>query len=291
MTEQTKIDILILYSGGLDSFIMYEYAKAKHPTYNIKCVYYDIGHPYAEKEMKALPDFVEIRKLDWLNVEDNTTGKGGLSGNIFIPGRNMLLATAAACQFLPKVIWMGALAGETHEQSTDKNYKFLEHINTTLKYVLRPYYEYAVDDFNTYPSVTFPFADEKWSKKDIVNYALSIGISPDRLMKTSSCLSGGKGNCGKCVVCFRRYGIFAQFCFTEQYNTHPLDVLNNWLIVREMITGTHYDEYRKQEIMPTIMKIFTLLHYIHVDENPPATLIEWVEENIRMLSGDGGMLE
>lgn len=241
----------ILYSGGLDSKIMYEMAKRKFPHAEIVCVWYNIGQGYNYKEQSVLPDFVKIRQVDWLSDDYVPESKeGSNSGNIIIPGRNMVLATLMATQELPDEIWMGALLGETHEQSTDKNYTFLEKINDTLSYVLSP--------FKKNIKVRFPLADSGFGKLEAVQYALSVGVPAKELLTTSSCLSSEKGNCGKCVVCARRWGIFTQLGLDEKYNVHPTKVKENLemfiTIVDGEITGDcHYDEFRRREIVPTLI--------------------------------------
>ena len=60
--------IAILYSGGLDSYILYHYAKITNPTDDIIGVYWDHGQEADEAEQLSLPDFVQVRKVDWLKL-------------------------------------------------------------------------------------------------------------------------------------------------------------------------------------------------------------------------------
>ena len=259
--------IVILYSGGIDSLIMYHFAKQNYSNANIECVYYDIGQPYAYKEIEAINDSgidVSIRKVDWLNINDNTSGKfGSDSGNIFIPGRNLVLASLVASSDQPDQIWMGGLKGEDHEDSTDKNQTFIHLINKTFSYVYKGF---------KVPKLVFPFLDLGFGKYEAVEWAYTNGIlSRDDLVKSSSCLSGTSGKCGVCVVCLRRWGIFSQLGFSEEYTTpnflfHP----NNKKIIIEMletelgIKNGHYDKYRRREIIPALkMKFGNNLKAIH----------------------------
>jgi len=247
------MEILILYSGGLDSLIMKRWAEVNHPDANVRCVWYDIGQEYNEKELQALPDFVEKRSIDWLRPHQELISKeGSSSGSIIIPGRNAVLSTTAASMYLPDEIWLGALLGETHEGSTDKNYTFLDKINEMLYYVHSPYKPNGV-------TVRFPLADAGFGKYEAVEWAFNNGVSTQDILKSSSCLSGEKGNCGKCVVCLRRWGIFKQLGFAESYNVHPLTQDNNIKIIVEMlmyesgmIDNCHYDEFRRREIVPAL---------------------------------------
>lgn len=251
--------ILILYSGGLDSYIMYLYAKAKYPNATIKAIYYDMGHGYAAKEKETLANFVEVKKIQWMEGKTNSVAKDGSnSGDIIIPGRNLLLATLGACQFMPDQIWLGALMGENHAGSTDKNELFVKLLNQTFDYVFSP--------FSVRPIIVCPFLDDKMSKLDIIRWALMNGVSNNELKATSSCLSSDMtktNKCGKCVVCLRRWGIFYQCGFEEECDVHPVLSMsdNNIKMIVEMLKGEiysdyqcHYDFYRRQEILPALSK-------------------------------------
>jgi len=250
--------IVILYSGGLDSLIMNHYAKINFPDSEVKLCYYDIGQEYNFKEIKALPDNVLIRKLDWLNDNVECVSKENTQ-NIMIPGRNLALATLVACQELPDKIWMGALQGEIHDEATDKNYSFLDHINKTLSYVLAPY--------GVEPKVEFPLADAGFGKFESVKWFIENSGSIEELLKSSSCLTKEHDddcdNCGLCIVCLRRWGIFNQLGIEETYIHHPINEMNlaNKKMIKEMLKGElgydcHYDEYRRREIMPALYTFF-----------------------------------
>ena len=252
--NKEAMNILILYSGGLDSLIMARFAEVRYPNAKVTKVFYDIGQPYAAKEIAALPADVIQRKLPWLSPEFTPVGKeGSASGDIIIPGRNMLLATAAACMYLPDEIWMGALQGETHEGSTDKNYPFLNRLNETLAYVLRPFYEGPPWRSKAPAVARFPLADAGFNKLRAVRWALQNGITEAQIKASSSCLSGEPGNCGRCVVCLRRWGIFRQLGIPqEQYNVDPLTTPELSALAHAMVTGNHYDEDRTSEILPAL---------------------------------------
>jgi len=196
-----KKHVVILYSGGLDSFSMYQMAIRTNIDI-LDLVYFDIGHDYAWKEIESMHKMgmtqVKVHKIDW---SPNTVEKDGSdSGSIIIPGRNAVFAQLAASIYQPDEIWMGALKGEDHAGSTDKNQVFLDVMNAQLGYVHSP--------FAKVPRVKFPFIEKGWSKLDMVRTMLNgYGISAEVLMQTSSCLSGDTElPCGRCVVCARMNG-------------------------------------------------------------------------------------
>ena len=130
--------VVVLYSGGLDSCVMLHMAKNDPNIKEVIPVYFDIGHEYAWKEKQQLPEDCIIYDMTWFGAKGQ--GKdGNAMGNIFIPGRNMMFATLAACKFVPDQIWLGACCGEDHNGATDKNEIFREKQNDLLDYVLSPF--------------------------------------------------------------------------------------------------------------------------------------------------------
>lgn len=270
--------ITILYSGGLDSFIMVKLAQSLSYDYNL--VHFDIGQEYNNKEAKAIDDSgfdVEVRKVDWLNASSELFGKQeNNSGNIFIPGRNMVLASLAASIYLPDEVWLGGLKGEDHAQATDKNAKFVQKTNELWSHV------YGV--FDTVPKLVFPLVDQNWGKFEAVEWATHHADIKD-ILKTSSCLSEEPGNCGHCVVCCRRKYIFKQLGFEETYNADPLESISNLKMVIEMLKtpkdakdeDTHYDSWRRREIIPGLYKEF--------DTTNHKTILGILEPKLKLLEG------
>jgi len=252
--------IVILYSGGLDSFIMKKLAESK--GYETKLVHFDIGQGYSKKEMDAIHNSgydVEIRKVDWLRPQQELSGKQeNNSGNIFIPGRNLILSSLAASIYLPDEIWMGGLKGEDHAGATDKNKTFIDKTNDTWSYVYSP--------FDTVPKLVFPLVDQNWGKFEAVRWLYENGhATKNEILSTSSCLSDSESkNCGRCVVCCRRKYIFKQLGFEEEYENDPLTGKDNLNMIIEMLKTdpstpddeVHYDKWRRREIIPGLYKEF-----------------------------------
>jgi hypothetical protein len=161
----------------------------------------------------------------------------------------MMLATLAACKFLPDEIWMGALMGEIHDQATDKNLEYLARQNYILDYVLSPFGKVKV---------VFPFVERKWGKLDVTKWGCQQSMQQE-IIDSSSCMSGESGNCGKCGVCLRRAGIFPQMGMSEYYNVDPWTAPENKKMIHDLIVAeinqddSHYDKYRRDEIIPTLV--------------------------------------
>lgn len=250
--------IVILYSGGLDSFIMHHKAKIDHPDAEIISVYFDHGANYCKREISGLPSFVQIRRLDWLDNNHTTIVQPGRrEGAIMIPGRNLVFATTLACQELPDELWIGALHGETHEKGTDKNYTFLAKLNETLNYVIGPFR-------NKVPMYCkFPLADAKLDKLDSVKWALTHGLTPEELMATRSCHDGSTNKCGGCIQCIKRWAVFGECGFSENYDNHPMKSDFGKSFVKDLINcelglDDYYGEETRAEVIPYIFKYATL---------------------------------
>jgi len=210
--------IVILYSGGLDSLLMYHLAKQRHPNDEVKCVFYAHGQDAEEQELKSLPDFVEVRKIDWLgeNIKPLAKKSDPFAGAIYIPGRNLVFSVLCACQEVADQIWMGTVWDEDNQQATDKNHIFRRKTSELLSYVLSPF----VDNV----TIRFPFVENQWTKEDAVAWALSSGISASEITSSVSCWhQHGDKPCGECKQCLKRMLVFGLNDIKEEYVVHPLD--------------------------------------------------------------------
>lgn len=202
-----KKDIAILYSGGLDSYLMYELAKIINPNDNINCYYFNYGNKICKAEMAHLPNFVQVRNLDWYNLNKDLYAKVGeeSKGKLYIPGRNLVFITLIACQELPDEIWLGSLANEIHETATDKNYIFLNKLQDTLNYTLSP--------FKKDIKIRFPFAEMNFDKNDLVEWSIKNKLNIQEIFNnTFTCFySENLLHCGACHSCFRKYLLAEKF--------------------------------------------------------------------------------
>lgn len=206
--------IVILYSAGLDSLLMHHFAKMWYPDTEIKCLYYKHGADSEDKEIALLPDFVEVRVIDWLGENCKPVSKKSdpFAGNIYIPGRNMVFATLAASQELPDQIWMGVLRDENNEAATDKNSEFLSRVNGLIGYVLSP--------FHYGPRVVFPLDEHGWTKSLALRAALDSGLSVEDVKKTVSCWHFNTEKnlpCGECKQCLKRALVFKSVGLEEEH--------------------------------------------------------------------------
>lgn len=222
--------IVILYSGGLDSFLLKKYANIMYPEAEVKCLYYKHGADSEIQEIKRLPPFVEVRTVEWLGEKIKPLPKkeDPFAGNIYIPGRNLIFASLAACQELPGEIWMGTVWDEDNEKGTDKNEYFRSKTSELLTYVLSPF----IDKIE----LRFPFVELKWTKRDSVRWALENGISKDNIKATVSCWNQkDERPCGECKQCFKRELVFLLNGIAQDYRRDPMKSNNGKQLLRMYI--------------------------------------------------------
>lgn len=248
--------IAVLYSGGLDSFIMYKMAKLQYPNAQIDAYYFDHGNPTAKKEIEKLPDFVQVRKLDWLDETNLPIEQPGRrEGAIMIPGRNLVFGVLLACQELPDEIWMGTLHGETHDKGTDKNWVFLNKMSEVVNYVLGPFRKGKPIRF------LFPLADAGLNKLGEVKWALENGVNIEDLINTRSCHDGSTDKCGACIQCFKRWAVFGALGYCEEYDVHPLQSEFGKQFIFDMLRcelgeDNYYGKDTRAEIVPQLIYLF-----------------------------------
>jgi len=234
--------ITILYSGGLDSFIMYKLAMSNYPDADIKCVYYAHGAESEEFEIASLPDFVIVKRIDWLGKDIRPKAKieDPFAGEIYIPGRNMVFCTLAASQFLPDQIWLGVLRDENNNKATDKNTTFKNLSKSLISYVLSPFLDQC--------DIVFPFDDLGWTKEDSVRWALTHNTTEEELKSTISCWSHNGEPCGRCKQCFKRKLVFSINGISEKFKEDPLNseygfnLAKNFLTAKFLYNTTNTDE-------------------------------------------------
>ena len=217
--------ICILYSGGLDSFTMYHLAKKDNPDCEVEIVYYRHGCESEEAEIALLPTEAKIMTVDWLGQYGITpVPKPGQenAGSFYIPGRNLVFATLAACQFMPDEIWLGPTIVETHPDAVDKNEVFRAKANDVLSYVLSPFKPNGV-------AVKYPLVERGWDKDDEIRWLhQEAGVSLKEIANlTSSCWHNTTGTqCGNCWMCLRRFFYF-QKAVGECPDVHEQDLLSS----------------------------------------------------------------
>lgn len=187
--------IVVLYSGGIDSLALYHYAKKLHPNAEIIAVYYNIGSGESTKEIPLLPEFVEVKNIDWLDNGGSLSIQDKRIGNYFVPGRNSVFVQLAAFQYLPDQVWLGILHGEDTESLKDRRQEFLEMTNNIINYILLDYDKTCI--------VRTPFVEYSISKNDTVPLLIECGVDTSVISSVPTCFSYDTFACGTCAKCFK----------------------------------------------------------------------------------------
>lgn len=225
--------VSIMFSGGLDSMIMYNYAIAC--DLDPVCIYVDLGHPYAHKEKAAMArrsrwmpkvEIIELSTL-WHLIEKRMS-------NQIIPSRNVLLAVIGG-MFSPEV-WLGALDGEQLGKEHDKSPRFFEDTTKLLTF--------TNEFFQPTTTVFAPFG--LMSKSETLEWALEYGVPLEELLATSSCYDGEKGKCGVCLTCVkRRLAFLANGIEEPGYDVPLLDSPYMQELIREIPIAAEKKDYSR----------------------------------------------
>ena len=219
--DAKKQDVILLFSGGLDSFIAYHFLGKP------KCVYFDIGLPICKEEIRV------IRELGIPVIIDtsvNLADREVEGDSKFIPGRNLYYALLA-CKYGDEIY----MAGLRDDVVNDKN----EPIFQEFSRILSVMYDRTI-------KVLSPFWD--MTKADIVKWYLEEVGDIESLIKTGSCYDLTDGNyCGKCRCCFRKW-------VALWINGIKLPFYNRNLIAEyfKKARAGVYDKQRNQNIIKTV---------------------------------------
>lgn len=258
MTSSPKHKIVINYSGGLDSLIMRHYAQITYPDSEIVCIYYKHGAASEAKELSTLPDYVQIRTIDWLNDKCKPVAKkeDPFAGAIYIPGRNLIFASLAACQELANEVWMGTVWDEDNPKGTDKNEHFRSETSNLLSYVLSPF----VDGVK----VRFPFVELEWTKVESVRWALANGLTKEEILNSVSCWEHTDGKpCGQCKQCVKRALVFKLNGFSEECKVDPLEGNYGLNLLQQYLTAyvEHPEETKENRDENNVINMIISAYY------------------------------
>ena len=177
---------ILLFSGGLDSFILYHYLNKP------KTLYFNLGHRYAHKELKVIlpsekpkrPGLVPNTIIDF-----SYTLTEWEKEDAHIPFRNILLAMGASRY--ADIVYLGGVIDDRVNDNTP-----VAHADITA-FISR----YAGREVQ----VRAPFSEMGWSKIDAIRwFKKKYGRKADRLLlSTLSCFHPVEERCMNCPACFR----------------------------------------------------------------------------------------
>jgi len=216
-------NVVLLFSGGVDSYIAYHYLKKP------KTVYFDTGSEYAKQEIavikKLVPDTIIDKSLC-------LTERQSHDKNAFVPMRNLYLAMLAT-HYGDNI----CLAGLKDDVVNDKNEAIFGEFTKLLSVL------------NEKPITVFsPFWD--WTKADVVKWFSEEHpkLVKDLVDVSISCYTPKDGkSCRTCPSCFRKW--------TALWVNDIKTDFNNWNLIAEYHRKAEkgvYDKQRNFNIMRTI---------------------------------------
>jgi len=224
--------MILLYSGGLDSYIAWEFLKRP------KTLYVDLGHRYAALERnairKTIPEtIIEKRRVYLGDVEEE---------DAHIPMRNAFLVLAAA--LYDAEIALVVQKGEM--DIPDRSPEFFAQMSQLLR-TLRGR-EGRV--FTPFPHLT---------KTQMVKWYVEQGLDPEALKRTWSCYKAAppEKHCGRCSACFRRWVALSNNGITEEYQYPPWKWEGVEDYLRRMNAGL-YDAERTEETFRALKRVGVL---------------------------------
>jgi 7-cyano-7-deazaguanine synthase in queuosine biosynthesis len=174
--------MILLFSGGLDSYIAWHYLNKP------KTLYIDLGHRYAAHELemvnKLIPSTIIDTRLNLADWEEKDAN---------IPLRNAFLVMIAS-KYDDDVVLV-VQKGEMN--IPDRSMRFFNYYGDWLSYL-----------WGDGRTVTFSTPFFNMTKTDMVRWYISAGLDTEKLISTRSCYSPGDLPCGNCAACFRRWVAF-----------------------------------------------------------------------------------
>ena len=234
--------LIVLFSGGMDSFAGYLWAKKEFPEFEIEAMYIDYRGTGCIKEMeiakKLIPDVTIVRNV--FNFSGKETG-----GHSFLYARNLYFVTYAS-QFADIIY----LCGLKNSDMLDNNVDF--YLKAT---------EVCSQVKGTNVTVTSPFYTIE--KEEVVDWLFNE-FNSDQVVEwletTTSCYHERDQFCMMCHNC--AFFLFAVWKYRSRFN----------MILRfynENILKYYYDKAKEGEFPPrrteSVIQCFEYMHKVKHD--------------------------
>jgi len=217
--------MILLFSGGLDSYIAWYYLRKP------KTLYFDIGHRYCAHEIevvkKLVPDTIIDSRLNLRDWEEKGAN---------IPMRNAYFLMMATYYDINIVL----VVQKGEMDIPDRSEKFFEEFEKML-------------DFLTEKPIMISSPFFSLTKTEMVEWYIEEGHPIDLLLKTRSCYSVSELPCGNCSACFRRWIALQNNNLSEKYENDILGYHKIPKYIEKMKNGM-YDSQRTTETFDALRK-------------------------------------
>jgi 7-cyano-7-deazaguanine synthase in queuosine biosynthesis len=223
-----RYDEVILFTGGIDSYIGYHYLMQPQP------VYFDLNSKYTEKELKYIPPLLKKHGDHKIIIDKSLAflGKHEQKLNAHVPFRNLYLALTAVTNYADIVF----ICGVKDDNMTDKN-----------KEVFDLWSEHFSKLEDRKIKVKSPFWEK--TKADIIEW-YSKRFDKEDLLDTVSCYDKSLTNyCGKCQSCFRK--ACALFKVGIELPFHDKKIIKYY---KKRIGKKIYDEEREENMINYLLR-------------------------------------
>jgi 7-cyano-7-deazaguanine synthase in queuosine biosynthesis len=222
---------ILLFSGGMDSFIAWHYLK--YPP----VLFLDAKQSYISKEIKAVKYFSRKYEKMKLKIDNSLDLSLWEEVNHYIPYRNIFFVMIASL-YAPKIYLVG-IKGDRVDDKSPKANKLMS------KFLL---------NFNKNKSIEVASPFYGMSKSDLVKWYIDKNLPIGDLLKTRSCYSKKTMNqCGRCSSCFRRWVALENNNIHEDYDSPPWKWKGAKEYVEKMKAGL-YDKERTEETFSALRK-------------------------------------
>lgn len=210
---------ILLYSGGLDSYIAWHFLNKP------QTIYYPLRHRYQNFEVRAIWKTIPNTILDYSLELGEWEEK-----DANIPMRNALMLMMAS--FYSSRICLVVQKGEM--SIPDRSPEFFSKISGWISFLRNGE---PIDIFTPFSQMT---------KTQMVKWYLDNNLSVVDLLKTRSCFSLEPSPCGACGACFRRWVAFKNNGIEESMSSNILEWEGTLQYIEKMKNG-QYDALRTEE--------------------------------------------
>lgn len=223
---------VILFSGGLDSFMTWWALKDENPV----CVYFGLNHKYQNKELQAIEKLeARVPKLK-VTRDFNLDLSDYEEEDSYIPLRNLFLIQLAS--FYGDEVYITVQAGE--QTIPDRKPANLTKAGKLIELIG------GKDYFKVIPYFT------NLTKTEMVKKYIEFHQgNPNFLKLTSSCYNGS--NCGDCPACFRRWVALSLNSIDDYYMVPPWKTQTARNYVERAINRV-YCKKRNEEILRAVTR-------------------------------------
>lgn len=226
-----KYDSILLFSGGMDSYIAWHYLN-RPPV-----IFLNAKQSYWRKELDAVKNISKKYKDMKVIVDGSLDLSKWEEDDHYIPYRNVFFSMIAS--LYAKKVYLVGIKGDLVDDNNPKAARLMSGF-------------YKNFNHNQEVVVTSPFYN--MTKSEIVKWYIGKRLPIKNLLISRSCYAeSSSGQCGRCSSCFRRWVALENNDVHENYDSPPWE----WKEVKRYVVDIKkgkYDEDRAKETLAALKK-------------------------------------